>query len=171
MRLGNGSIEASAEVMLRLRARIEEALAARAAEIYRYASDRLRETGTPLDDLVSVLQEAIPCYGVSVFRVTNAPVFVEPGSAPLLETLPAALADMATDCILARRLPRGLDQLAELCHEAHVAGLGFRPAELTVSVCPHGEAEGLPRAELSITLSPGPAPRVALEAAMRSGDV
>jgi len=171
MRLGDGLVEASAEAMVALRARIEEALAARDAELYRYASDRLRKAGTPPDDIVSVLQEAIPCYGVSVFRVTNAPVLIGPGCASMVETLPRALTDLATDCVLSRRSPHGLGGLAESLHATYGVGLGFRAAELTVSICPQRDApDGLPAAELRVTLSPGPAPREAVEVAIRATD-
>jgi len=171
MRRSDAPVESSAETMVALRARIEEALAARAAELYRYASDRLRKAGTPLDDVVSILQEAIPCYAVSVFRATNAPVLIGQGCASMVETLPRALADLATDCVLSRRSPHGLGELAESLHATYGVGLGFRAAELTVRIRPQREAPGdLPAAGLRVTLSPGPAPREAVEAAIRATD-
>ena len=157
LRLSDSAIE-----LAQLRERIDGALAERAVSLYRHAAERLKATGMSADDALALLQSALPCYTVTAFGVSDWPVPAPPQCQPILDSLPGALADLATGCALAQahsfpplKVPEPLDLGGHL-------DLTFRLSELRVQVRTCGIHNG-DGPSLLIELAPGTPPRQAAE--------
>lgn len=154
-----------------LRADVDRALQQRCVRLHEHAARRLSAQGVAAAEMLEVLREAIPCYGVTQFRAADWPMEgLSPQCVALLRTLPAALGDLATGCVLSQR--QALGPYAEA--RASGAGAGMPSVALTqmratrIAVrlrlrSREGAPDDGPR--LHIVLEPGPPPRAAVAAA------
>ena len=157
LRLSGSAIE-----LAQLRERIDGALEERAVALYRHAAERLKATGMPADDALALLQSALPCYTVTAFEVSDWPVPAPPQCQPILDSLPGALADLATGCALAQARSSPPFKVSEPLDLAGHLDLTSRLSELRVQVRTCGVQDG-DGPSLLIELAPGTPPKRAAE--------